>query len=204
MNRDQLLQIFPHSASTPLGLDNLVNALNDIFAKLGNQTNRSAAFIAQTGYESESFTVFTENLNYSAQALFKLFPSHFSSIDDANLYGRHPEKIANRIYANRMGNGDEASGDGYRFRGRSFIQITGRNNYINCGNYLKIDLINNSELLENLPYVVEGAEWFWNVHDLNQFADTDNITGMTKIINGGLNGINERISLYNKIKLIIN
>lgn len=150
-----------------------------------------AAFIAQTGHESAGYTTLVENLNYSEQALLSLFPSHFSGAADAANYARQPEKIANRIYSNRMGNGNEASGDGWKFRGRGLIQLTGRDNYTQFGS------VNNPDYLSTPAGAVASAAWFWNKNNLNQYADAGEITIMTKIINGGTNGLNDRIARYN-------
>jgi putative chitinase len=116
MDSQALLKVFPYASKSTLGINNLASALTEIFNKLGNQTNRCAAFLAQTGHESQSFLVFTENLNYSAQGLVANFPKYFPTINEANNYARQPEKIANKVYANRMGNGNEASGDGFKYR----------------------------------------------------------------------------------------
>ena len=157
---------------------------------------RQAAFLSQCAHESGNFNSIVENLNYSAEALVKVWPKHFPNITFAKPYHRKPEKIANRAYRNRMGNGNEASGDGYRYRGRGFIQVTGRSNYEACGEALGIDLVSNPELLEQPEYVVLSAGWFWSDNSLNALADKEDIVGLTKRINGGTHGLEDRKSKY--------
>lgn len=122
--------------------------------------------------------------------------------DLAKSYARQPDKIANKVYANRMGNGDEASGEGWKFRGRGLIQVTGKTNYTACGQFLKIDLTQTPEYLETLPGAVDSAVWFWQLHNLNQYADLDDIKTITKKINGGYNGLEERTKYYEEAKKI--
>ncbi|MDE5422606.1 LysM peptidoglycan-binding domain-containing protein [Ancylomarina sp. DW003] len=171
-----------------------LEALNSQLPKFGiNTPLRMAHFIAQIGHESGSFKYNSENLNYSEKALRAVFGKYFPSDELAQAYARQPEKIANRVYANRMKNGDEASGDGWKFRGRGLIQLTGRDNYTQCGFALKLDLINQPELLANdANAAVEAAAWFWNSRELNAFADKDDIKGITRRINGGYNGLEDR------------
>lgn len=203
MQSAQLLQIFPEAKDTPLGLDNLVAALNVIFTKLGNQLNRSAAFVAQTGYESGSFLTLSENLNYHAESLVKVFPKYFPDLTAANSCAHNASAIGNTVYANRMGNGDVASGDGYSYRGRGLIEITGKNNYTACGTFLRLDLLNSPELLTALPGAVDSAYWFWTANNINRFADTDDIKSVTRVINGGYNGLLERTAKYNLAKQLL-
>lgn len=150
---------------------------------------RQAAFIAQCGHESADFKHLQENLNYSAEALLKVWPSHF---DEANVadYANQPEKIANRAYANRMGNGDEASGDGWRYHGRGAIQLTGKTNYEKFGD------VDNPDLQAQFPQAILSAGRFWKANKLNSYADKGDIEGMTKRINGGLNGLDDRLRRY--------
>jgi putative chitinase len=156
---------------------------------------RAAAFIAQVGHESGNLKFVKENLNYSAQGLVKIFPKYFNA-ETANHYNRNPEAIANRVYANRMGNGDEASGDGWRFRGRGLIQLTGHDNYVKCGAGLNVDLINDPTYLETPEGAARSAGWFWNSRNLNSLADAGDIKTMTKKINGGFIGLEDRIKHY--------
>lgn len=157
---------------------------------------RQAAFLSQCAHESANFTATIENLNYSKEALVKTWPKHFPTLKEAEPYHRNPEKIANKAYANRMGNGDEKSGDGWKYRGRGILQITGKFNYQKCGASLGIDLEANPELLETLPYLVLSAGWFWKTNGLNPMADKEDIQAMTRRINGGTNGLADRTKKY--------
>lgn len=158
-----------------------------------NTSKRLAAFIAQIGHESGNLRFVKENLNYSAQGLRKTFPKYFPDDQIAAKYERKPEAIANRVYANRMGNGSEESGDGWKYRGRGLIQLTGRENYQKCMNDLGI---NNPEYFETPEGAVHSACWFWNLRKLNEVADLGDIRKMTKLINGGFNGLEDRIKHY--------
>lgn len=166
-----------------------------------NTSLRLCHFLAQIIHESGHFKYKSENLNYSANALKSVFCKYFKTDAIANEYARKPEKIANRVYANRMGNGDEASGDGWKYRGRGLIQLTGKCNYDACGKAIGLDLINNPDLLtESAEASVLAACWFWNKNNLNQFADKDDIVTITKRINGGTNGLEDRKSNLAKAK----
>jgi len=155
-----------------------------------------AMFLAQCGHESAEFTVFRENLNYSAQALLKVFPRHFRDAADAQSYHRQPERIANRVYQNRMENGPESSGDGWKFRGRGVIQLTGRRNYRLCSKYLYDDeqvLLNDPDILLEKRDGLLAACWFWETNKLKGIHD---INRATRIINGGTHGLQHRKQLY--------
>lgn len=158
-------------------------------------TERVSAFIAQCQHESADFTVLQENLNYSADALMKVFKKYFPNRTIALRYHRQKEKIANRVYANRMGNGDEASGDGWKYRGRGIIQITGKSNYERCSNALFGDdsLIKDPDILLMPKYAAASACWYWKENNLNEICDTRDIELLTKRINGGFNGLSDRI-----------
>lgn len=156
----------------------------------------TAMFLAQTGHESTSFARLVENLNYSATALLANFHTHFAGPADADKYARRPEKIANRVYSNRMGNGDEASGDGWKFRGRGLIQITGRWNYRACGNALGLDLEGQPEKLLIPRYAALSAGWFWSVNGCAGPARRSDVPVVTRIINGGLNGLGDRMKRF--------
>ena len=161
---------------------------------------RVSGFVAQCQHESADFTVLTENLNYSADALNKLFPKYFINAGrDAQEYHRQPEKIANVIYANRMGNGDTDSGDGWKYRGRGILQITGRNNYTQCSRDLFQDdtLVDNPEYLTDPEYAVLSACWFWHKNNLNQFCDSGDVVTLSKRINGGTIGLDDRVKHWN-------
>lgn len=162
-----------------------------------DSTKRVAAFLAQCGHESLDFNILEENLNYGAAGLLKIFPSHFNATSAANA-ARKPQTIANIIYANRMGNGDTASGDGWNFRGRGLIQVTGKSNYEACSTALFNDdsLIQNPGTLTTQKGALESACWFWDRNRLNQYADADNMRTLTQRINGGTVGLNERIERY--------
>jgi putative chitinase len=157
-----------------------------------NTEFRVAAFLAQCGHESVDFTILKENLNYSAQSLTKVWPKRFTSLKEAEPYHRKPEKIANKVYANRMANGDEASGEGWLYRGRGAIQLTGKYNYSKFAADIQKTLAEAVEYTETLDGAIESACWFWSKNDLNALADKKNITAMTKRINGGNLGLEER------------
>jgi putative chitinase len=162
---------------------------------------RVAAFVAQCAHESADFSVLSENLNYSADALNKLFGKYFIKAGrDSTPYHRKPELIANVIYANRMGNGDTASGEGYKFRGRGPIQLTGKDNYWKFANDFFEDpetVMDDPDLVtDDVPTSLYSALWFWNKNNLNKFADAGDIKGMTKVINGGYIGLEDRIKHY--------
>lgn len=157
---------------------------------------RMAMWLAQCGEESISFRKLSENLNYSAAALRANWPTHFPTDQIADRYARQPEKIANRAYANRMGNGPEESGDGWLFRGRGLLQITGRNNARACGKALKADLESEPDLLLQPSLAALSAGWYWSVRGLNAFADRGDVAGATKVINGGERGLDERNRRY--------
>ncbi len=168
-----------------------------------NTTARAAGFIAQCAHESGNFKYVKENLNYSAQGLTKTFPKYFNA-SNAESYGRKPDMIANRVYANRMGNGSEDSGDGWAFRGRGFIQLTGRNNYKLCGEALGIDLQSDPTYLETPEGAARSAAWFWKKNGLNAVADTGDIVKMTKIINGGTIGLEDRKRHFDHTLAVLN
>lgn len=157
---------------------------------------RAAAFIAQVAHESGGFNFVKENLNYSAKGLMTTFKKYFPNEALAKQYERQPEKIANRVYANRMGNGDEASGDGWRFCGRGLIQLTGRNNYTKFSQDLGISLDETVKYLETPEGAVSSAGWFWDNNNLNQWCDKDDFLTLTKRINGGTIGLEDRKHHY--------
>lgn len=158
---------------------------------------RVAAFLAQCAHESAGFTALKENLNYRAEQLMKTWPKRFPTIEIANQYARQPEKIANKVYASRMGNGNEASGDGWRYCGRGLIQLTGKDNYTAFANDSEISPEQAAEYLETPRGAVHSACWFWYANDLNAYADASDFEGMTKRINGGTLGLADRIEHYN-------
>jgi len=157
---------------------------------------RVASFLSQCAHESNNFSVVRENLSYSSDALMRVWPKHFPTKEIALKYHRQPERIANRAYANRIGNGTEASGDGWKYRGRGFIQVTGKHNYTECDKELKLDLVNKPEQLEDAPAAVLSAGWFWNKNNLNALADKEDVLGLTRRINGGTHGLDDRQKKY--------
>ena len=171
----------------------LFHAFSEVLPRYEITTvERVAAFLAQCGHESADFTTLKENLNYSAEGLSKVFPKRFPTVAAAQPYNRNPEKIANKIYADRMGNGPEASGEGYKFRGRGAIQLTGKENYSKFAASLGMDLTAAVAYCETLEGAIESACWFWNTNKLNALADASDIVTLTKRINGGTLGLDER------------
>lgn len=160
---------------------------------------RVAGFIAQCQHESADFTVLQENLNYSAKGLRGIFGKYFPTDELAKQYERKPEMIANRVYANRMSNGDEASGDGWKFRGRGILQITGRANYTQCSRDLFGDdcLVEDPDLLRQAAYATLSACWFWYKNKLNEICDRGDIVLLSKRINGGTIGLEDRVKHWN-------
>ena len=171
-----------------------VDALNETFSRFNiNTKNQQAMFIGQCSHECGNFRLLEENLNYRAETLMKLWPKRFPSLEFAKQYETNPKKIANSVYANRMGNRDEASGDGYRFRGRGALQCTGHSTYFHAGKALGIDFVMQPDLIATPKYAALTAGWFWETHKLNPPADALDFNKVTKIINGGLIGLDDRI-----------
>ena len=170
-----------------------------------NTKERVAGFIAQTSHESGHYTTLKENLNYSAAGLSKTWPKRFISEQAAMPYNRNPEKIANKVYADRMGNGNEASGDGWKYKGRGVIQLTGKDNYTAFAKSINKSLDETILYLETKEGAIESACWFWTTRKLNEVCDAKDITKMTKLINGGTIGLEDRkknfelaLSLFSK------
>jgi putative chitinase len=192
--RNQLAQMIPGNPY----IDHWFHALDEILPEYEiNTPQRVAAFLAQCAHESGNFKFLKENLNYKAESLLKVFPKYFKTIDEARAYEKKPEKIANRIYGNRMGNGDESSGDGFRYCGRGLIQLTGKENYSWFAASLEIPVEEASEYLETFEGAVQSACWFWENNNLNVQADAGDIKLMTRKINGGYIGLEDRIKHYN-------
>ena len=165
--------------------------LNETFAKYEiNTPKRQACFMGQTMHESMNYKATRENLNYSAKALMATWPSRFPSLDIATQYERQPEKIASKVYVGRLGN--ESPEDAAKFIGRGLIQVTGKENYKHCSDALGVDLIAEPQLLEQARYAALSAGWFWGKRGLNSLADSMDIETMTKRINGGLLGLDDR------------
>ena len=188
-------------------LDHWFNALDQLLPEYEIDTSRRvAAFIAQCSHESGEFRIIRENLNYRWQSLRKLFPRYFPTDELAQQYASRPNKqeaIANRIYANRMGNGPEDSGDGYLYRGRGLIQLTGKENYSWFAASLGISVQEATEYLETFEGAAQSACWFWETNNLNQWADKDDILTLTKRINGGTIGLEDRIKHYEHAKEVL-
>lgn len=171
-----------------------VDAMNQTFDRFGISTLRQqAAFIGQCGHECGNFKILEENLNYRAATLMKLWPRRFPTLEVANAYEKNPRRIANMVYASRMGNRNESSGDGYRFRGRGCIQLTGHANYFHAGKALGVDFVMEPDLVATPKYAALTAGWFWSTHGCNQLAEAADWVGLTKKINGGTIGLNDRI-----------
>lgn len=176
------------------------NAMCEYLPKFGITTPaRVAGFVAQCQHESADFTILTENLNYGWKGLRGLFGKYFPTDDLAKQYERKPELIANKIYASRMGNGPESSGDGWKFRGRGILQITGRANYTQCSRDLFGDdtLANDPDLVRTPEYAIITACWFWYKNQLNAICDSGDIVLLSKRINGGTIGLEDRIAHWN-------
>jgi putative chitinase len=166
--------------------------LNQTFVKYDiNNNKRQAAFIGQCAHESGNFKTLEENLHYKAESLMKVWPSRFPDMDTANKFANNPEKIANKVYSGRMGNTED--GDGWKYHGRGLIQLTGKENYERCGSSIGVDLVGNPNLLLDPQYAALSAGWFWNKHGLNELADAQEHGIITKRINGGTLGLDDRI-----------
>lgn len=193
---EKLQRIFPRTPRATL--EQYIEPLQNVARTFNINTKaRMSMFLAQVGHECMGFTRISENLNYSWQGLRRTFPRYFQSDAIARQYHRQPEKIANRAYANRMGNGPESSGDGWRYRGRGCIQVTGKNNYQSFGTDFKI--ATGSQViayLETPMGAAMSAGWYWNKNNLNAFADSGNLRECTRRINGGYNGLPERQAMY--------
>ena len=198
------MQITQQQLSACIGnnpyLEQWTDALNKILPDYDIDTpQRVAAFIAQSAHESGNFTALHENLNYRAETLRKVFPKYFPTDEIAQQYASQPNKaelIANRVYANRMGNGDEASGDGFRHCGRGLIQLTGKSNYQAFAESIETPVEQIPEFLATFEGAIQSACWFWESNHLDQYADSGDIVTMTKRINGGTIGLEDRKKHY--------
>ena len=192
MNTEQLAKILKMK---PAKAGEWIDAINATFEKFDISTpERQACFLGQCAHESGGFTALSENLNYSASSLCRVWPKRFPTVTDGQNYERNPQKIANKVYANRMGNGDEESGEGFAYRGRGLIQLTGKSNYEACGDAIGVDLVSTPDLVATPEYAALSAGWFWNKNNLNKFADANDMEGLTKKINGGTHGIEDRVA----------
>jgi len=187
----------------------LADAFNETFERFGILTPvQQASWIGQCGHECGNFKIMEENLNYRAATLLKLFPKTPKRAwgftpEEAAAYEKQPKRIANRIYSNRMGNRDEASGDGWRFRGSGFLQLTGHSNFYHAGKALGVDFVMEPELVRAPKFAAQTAGWFWQTHKLNQYADSRDFVIMTKRINGGTIGLDDRIKHINQALAVL-
>ena len=196
LTKEQLKQLLPKNPY----IDQWHNALSQLLPDYEiNTPERAASFLAQCAHESGEFLFLKENLNYKAASLCKIFPKYFPTDELANQYASKPNKaeaIANRVYANRMGNGDESSGDGFRYFGRGLIQLTGKDNYTFFAGSLGISVEEAAEYLQTFEGAAQSACWFWETNNLNALADKGDIVTITKRINGGTIGLEDRIKHY--------
>jgi putative chitinase len=193
LTKEQLKQLLPKNPY----INQWHKALSQLFPDYEiNTPKRIAAFMAQCAHESGGFIFLTENLNYRAESLMKTFKKYFPDMATAKAYERNPQKIANRVYADRMGNGNEASGDGWKYRGRGLIQLTGKTNYTWFAASLEISPEEAAEYTQTFEGAAQSACWFWETNKLNQYADSGDIVTMTKRINGGTIGLDDRIKHY--------
>jgi putative chitinase len=179
-------------------LQKYVDPLNDVcdYYEITNTNQRLAGFLAQIGHESGGFNFVKENLNYGAKGLMTTFKKYFPTEELAKQYERKPEKIANRVYANRMGNGPESSGDGWKYCGRGLIQLTGKDNYTRFANALEISIDECVAYMETPEGACSSAGWFWDNNSLNSYCDRGDFIGLTKRINGGTIGLADRQHHY--------
>jgi putative chitinase len=199
ITKEQLSQLIPKNPY----IDQWYEALSVLLPDYEiNTPNRIAAFIAQCAHESASFTALHENLNYRSETLSKVWPKKFPA-SVAQQYAHKPEAIANRAYASRMGNGDEASGDGWRYCGRGLIQLTGKDNYTAFADSIGITPEEVSDYVQTFEGAAQSACWFWESNNLNQYADSGDIETMTKRINGGTLGLEDRKKHYEHAKHIL-
>lgn len=184
--------------SDNIQLADIMIAINKVAKKhsINETPQRLAAFIAQMAHESGQFLYKEENLNYSAQGLMNVFGKYFPNQVIAESYARKPSIIASKVYANRMGNGTEESGDGYKFRGRGYIQLTGKTNYMLFAKDHDMTIDQAVEYLSTIEGAVESAAWYWSKNNLNRLCDNNDFIGLTKAINGGTNGLDHRQQLY--------
>ena len=199
ISKEQLTQLIPGNTYIDHWYDALSKLLPDYEI---NTPNRIAAFVAQCAHESANFTALHENLNYTASSLTRVWPSRFPA-GVAEQYANNPEAIANRAYCSRMGNGDDASGDGWRYCGRGLIQLTGKDNYAAFADSIGITPEEVSDYVQTFEGAVQSACWFWESNNLNQYADSGDIETMTKRINGGTLGLADRKEHYEHAKHVL-
>lgn len=201
MTPAQLLRIMPQSGRYA---DIFAPHLADAMARYGiNMVARQASFLSQIGVESAQLCRLVENLNYSAPRLLQVWPTRFQSEADTIGYAGQAQALANKVYANRMGNGDEASGDGFRYRGRGLIQLTGKANYKRCRDAIGIDIVTNPHLLEAPAAASLSAAWFWKANGLNELADKGDQAAVTRKVNGGVHGLAQRQAMFDLAKRVL-
>lgn len=204
LSADALKRVFPLCPDPDAWAKALAPALDRYEI---NTRDRICSFLAQTGHESGQFRILVESLNYSAARLTKVWPKRFPTLAAAAPYAQNEQKLGSFVYANRLGNGDVGSGDGFRYRGRGLIQLTGKSNYAAAGKAIGVDLVSHPEYLQQPPYAALSAAWFWQSHGLNALADDktddddlEDFREITRRINGGLIGVQERFALYKQIE----
>jgi len=182
----------------------LAPVFNETFEKWGIATPlQQAAFIGQCGHECGNFTKLEEGLSYAADRLMKIWPKRFPTLESAQPYARNGKALANKVYASRMGNRDEASGDGYRFRGSGWLQLTGHDNFYHAGKACGVDFVMNPDLVRTPQYAAMTAGWFWSTHKCNEVAQAQDWTKLTKIINGGIIGLPDRVAHTNQALAVL-
>lgn len=197
---EKLKRILINNSNINDWYDSLIKILPDYEI---DTEKRVSAFLAQTAHESANYTRLIENLNYSAKRLMEVWPKRFPTMSIAKQYERNPQKLGNFTYANRMGNGPVESGDGYEYRGRGLIQITGKSNYESFGESIGISSKDAAEYMETFDGAVHSACWFWEVNKLNSYSDKGDIRNQTIKINGGTNGLSDRVNRYLKYLKIL-
>jgi putative chitinase len=183
----------------------LADVFNETFERWGITTARQqAGFIGQCGHECGNFTKLEEGLSYSAERLMKIWPKRFPTMEIAQRYARNPKGLANNVYANRMGNRDEASGDGWRFRGSGWLQLTGHANFFHAGKAIGVDFVKEPDLVRTPKYAALTAGWFWATHNCNALAEAGDWTALTRKINGGTVGLEDRVKHIRQALNVLN
>jgi putative chitinase len=199
LTKDELLEIMPLAADVA---DAFLPHLNYTMSRFAiSSPMRRAAFLAQVAHESLQLTRMEESLFYKrADRLREIYPRYFAQMTemDLALYLGQPQRVANRVYANRMGNGDEASGDGWRYRGRGLFMLTGKDNYTLCSHGIGVNLLEEPDKLLTPEYASVSAGWVWKWKGLNTLADQDDFEAITRRLNGGLNGQEDRVAFYDR------
>jgi putative chitinase len=202
LTTDKLLQIMPKCPTDQA--DSYVANMNSCFAAAQINTKlRVAAFLSQAAVETNELQSFVENLNYSAQLLMKIWPHRFPTLDIANQYAHHPQKIANSVYSNRLGNGSPESNEGWAYRGRGILQITGKDNYADASQVSGIDLVADPDKAADPQYMFAIAVDYWTKNQINALADQDDIKAVSEAVNGGDTGLADRMRYYNLAKSVL-